>query len=246
MKAQAIRERIEKAEQTLTKKQGTLERHEKRLAKIQTEIIGKGWDLSKDRYQREGTPEHHDCYWTFCDLGDVEIAIKGVIDQIRKQKEIIAKYRRQLAEAEEKEGTLQRIPDVLKAWQKDVISMWDEYDMRKREKLAKQYEELGRREFYRLYSYSAYELIHMTDEEIHGENVKSSELLILNLLNRVSEIVGTVEDWSGLCVTMGNEYEGAVINGWVKGSTGTAEVRTIGAGGWNIQKFHYRTLVHRM
>ena len=40
--------------------------------------------------------------------------------------------------------------------------------------------------------------------------------------------------------------EGICINGFVKGTAGTARVESITAGGWNIQKLHIRTLVHQI
>jgi hypothetical protein len=46
-----------------------------------------------------------------------------------------------------------------------------------------------------------------------------------------------------LNVTCGNIYEGAAINGYIKGENGSVEVRSIIAGGYNIQKRHVRVLV---
>ncbi len=81
----------------------------------------------------------------------------------------------------------------------------------------------------------------LTDEKIHANNQRDGENLILDLLRRVTKITGPVTDWSELYVTQGNM--GAVINGYVIGEDGKAEVESILAGGWNIQKLHVRTLV---
>lgn len=80
-----------------------------------------------------------------------------------------------------------------------------------------------------------------TDEQIHAENVKAGEALILDLLNRVEDITGTVTDWDGLFLTAGNGGF-ATINGLVIGEKGKANVKSIHASG-PIQRLHIRTLV---
>ena len=62
-----------------------------------------------------------------------------------------------------------------------------------------------------------------------------------DLLNRIINITGTITDASGLYVGLKGD-----INGVVEGDKGAAEVRTIGAGGYNIQCYHYRTLIKRL
>lgn len=64
---------------------------------------------------------------------------------------------------------------------------------------------------------------------------------MLDLINRINSIVGAITDASGLRISnQGN------LNGIITGEKGKAKVETIGAGGWNIQCFHYRTLVHEV
>ena len=51
--------------------------------------------------------------------------------------------------------------------------------------------------------------------------------------------VGTITDASALYI--GPEGD---INGYIVGTEGEAKIQTIGAGGYNIQCFHFRTLIH--
>jgi len=61
---------------------------------------------------------------------------------------------------------------------------------------------------------------------------------MLDLINRINSVVGSITDATGLRISeVGN------LNGIIIGSKGSAKVETIGAGGYNIQCFHYRTLV---
>lgn len=59
-----------------------------------------------------------------------------------------------------------------------------------------------------------------------------------DIIERTNKIVGQITDASGLYI--GDKQD---LNGYILGTRGRAEVRTIGAGGHSIQRFHFRTLV---
>ncbi|WP_300924648.1 hypothetical protein [uncultured Clostridium sp.] len=65
---------------------------------------------------------------------------------------------------------------------------------------------------------------------------------VLDLIRRVTKVVGTITDASGLRIGQQN----GELNGYVQGTEGKCYVETIGAGGYNIQIFHYRVLVHKV
>lgn len=71
------------------------------------------------------------------------------------------------------------------------------------------------------------------EKEIEQE--KNNKLI--DLMTRVSKITGEITDASNLHLTAGN------LNGYIIGVEGSANVETIGAGGYNIQCYHYRTLI---
>ena len=60
-----------------------------------------------------------------------------------------------------------------------------------------------------------------------------------DLVLRITEKSGEIVDASGLHISNSGQ-----INGLVTGTKNTVSVETIPAGGYNIQRFHYRTLVH--
>ena len=62
-----------------------------------------------------------------------------------------------------------------------------------------------------------------------------------NLIERVKKVVGEITDATGLYIG-----QNAEINGVVIGTKNSAKVETITAGGYNIQCFHYRVLVHEL
>ena len=59
------------------------------------------------------------------------------------------------------------------------------------------------------------------------------------IIERTNEIVGIITDASNLKVGAKGD-----LNGYIIGTKGTAKVQTIGAGGYNIQCFHFRTLIN--
>ena len=90
----------------------------------------------------------------------------------------------------------------------------------------------------------AMSLWHMTDAQIHEDNVKEGKRVILDLVNRVTKITGPILDWTGLYARPGNGGW-TVLNGFVEGEDGKAKVETILASG-PIQRLHMRTLVHEV
>lgn len=61
------------------------------------------------------------------------------------------------------------------------------------------------------------------------------------IIERTNKIVGTITDASNLVI--GSKED---LNGYIIGDRGTAKVTTIGAGGYAVQCFHFRTLINPM
>jgi len=66
---------------------------------------------------------------------------------------------------------------------------------------------------------------------------KDIENRYFKLINQVTKYCGEIINAEGLRITKGE------LNGIVIGTEGKAKIETIGAGGYNIQCFHYRTLI---
>lgn len=75
-------------------------------------------------------------------------------------------------------------------------------------------------------------------EALKKENLEKAQQSVLNLIEKVEDRVGKVIDWSNL-----HFGSNGMLNGRITGNLGSVYVETIGAGGYNIQRFHYRVLL---
>lgn len=62
-----------------------------------------------------------------------------------------------------------------------------------------------------------------------------------DIIERTNHITGTITDASNLHIGRKGD-----LNGFIEGERGKAKVETIGAGGYNIQCYHFRTLIHEL
>jgi len=175
-----------------------------------------------------------DYYSKRCDLEDA--------------KSTLQKYLKQLEDEKAKEASLSELPEVVVEFRSNLIKRWDEYDFWKLEEIDRIYKNndieykdkinqlrekfgLGWRDFSWL-----------TKEQIHNQNVKDADALILNMINRTVSLTGKITDCKYLYLDQDNSGY-TIINGLVIGESGKARIESIGAGGYNIQKYHIRVLV---
>lgn len=151
------------------------------------------------------------------------------------------------------------IPECLVQFANHLTEMWDEFDKRHAAVVQKALDEyrawdkqnphagftvrmLKRKELGCSENDVQYYLRTPADEQ-HRRNEKDAQRIVENLVARVEKKVGEVTSWERLFVTLGNLQEGKVINGYVTGTKGECRVESVGAGGYNIQRYHIRTLV---
>lgn len=61
-----------------------------------------------------------------------------------------------------------------------------------------------------------------------------------NIIQRVNSEVGQITDACGLTIGINADLNGVII-----GERGAVKIETIGAGGYNIQRYHFRVLIHK-
>lgn len=80
------------------------------------------------------------------------------------------------------------------------------------------------------------------DDDLLAKDLqKDAEAKYDDIIERANGICGKIVDARGLYVGNKGDLDGIIV-----GERGTAKVQTIGAGGYNIQCFHFRTLIHEV
>lgn len=264
MKITTLNDRIERAEATIEKKNNTITKKLALINKKLTHLESFGYDLSAMR----NVLENMDCeqYRKYGALASALRAsvdrskmerdhsweayeIESLADDVRRNKmeivekmETLQKYRAQLEGELEKESIfLKEIPDCIKAMKDELVERWDSFDKEKRDRLNREYQEMGYSAFMKKYHMAGYNFRQLTDDQIHDSNERDAKYLVMNLYFRVKEITGEITSWAGIHATAG--AYGTVLNGKVVGKEGIAYVESILAGGYNIQRLHVRVLV---
>lgn len=161
-------------------------------------------------------------------------------EKIEKVKKAIETWNERLVKENLIQNKIQNLPESLKSMSEYLNQEWSEYEINRKYFLKQEYEKLRYTEFFKKYSCEAYNHTHKSDEEIRKEVEREVKYSILDLLNRVSEVAGEIEDWNNV------RWLGKALNGTLKGSKNNVSVETILAGGYNIQRLHYRVLVHKI
>ncbi len=229
MKLDTLRDRISKANEKIAKKRNTIT---KKTALIE-----------KKRAHLEKLTDPRERRWEECDIEYLEDDIKRLESEIRETEKTLEKYIAQVDGAIERQMILEKeIPEVLKDLQWELVERWDEYDEARQEQMIADRKALGYQEFRRKYRGQDTGLMSMTEMEIHAANVRAAEEIFLNLVNRVKGVTGEITSWDGLTINPDNNGF-SILNGFVAGKEGRCEVESIGAGGYNIQRYHIRVLV---
>ena len=241
-------------QEKITRKEQEIAKREKNLVKyfVSGEFtnICNRYFQTKDRSELEAYKKSHNLMWL------PEYYSKRY--ELEEAKATLAKYQKQLEAEEAKQNTLNDIPEILKEFKEDLIKRWDKFDEWKLQQIKNDYTKICQMSKENGYNYNevrkAYQEMRMkwgmnwndfrylTPEQIHNNNVKDSEKLILNLIDRTIELTGKITDCQYLNLDQDNQGY-LIINGIVIGEKGKARVESIGAGGYNIQRYHIRVLV---
>lgn len=161
-------------------------------------------------------------------------------NKINNIKKSLETWKERLVKENLIQNRIENLPESLKSMSEYLNQIWSEYEINRKNSLKKEIETLSYKEFVKKFSCEAYNHVHKSEEQIRKEVALDVKFSILDLLNRVSEVAGEVEDWE--CI----RWNGKALNGILKGSKNNVRVETIEAGGYNIQRLHYRVLVHKI
>lgn len=239
--------RIDGCRKNLEKAHSTLERHNKALHKAEDTCKKLGVDVSKLNkdgdwsYKQTLNQNQLEAAWK---LEDAQECIQTTNSKIAELNKKLHQYIEKKAK-EDKKNDVPMVPAVekfLEAWRADADCYY-----RKRVQAYQTYRKEHPNDYkvYKMYDSTIQRLGIMSSQDMEtalneflNEEVQARRV---DLYYRCSAVVGIIKDATGITMGMNGS-----LNGIVVGDEGKASVRTILAGGYNIQRLHYRVLVNAL
>lgn len=213
----------------------SIEKAKEALEKTRSKVLKLEQKVERLSKKVEGITDEWEKRWAMGDLGRAQDELRAAKKTLEKRYAALEKAKNEESEmAEFSEEVLQMIEHVVDITFEDLTKARDKnkelyYASRgDDDKAYKMYKRLS--EFDR-------KLMWMSDDEILNYSKIAGKEFALDLINRTKAIVGNVTNWEHL------HYGVAGLDGVVYGDKGKASVNTIVAGGYNIQRRHYRVLV---
>ena len=240
MEIKELQEKLEKAQAKIAKLNKTMERHFTQMEKKKAKVLSHGWNPYNAKCML-GTPEENEAFWAIIEFQNKFEDILNCENKIEEAERIAESWKEKLQKRqEEKQEAANEFPPALVEAQKYLAESWKETDIKAREFMIEKMNTLNHEEFRKLYTYSEQEELSKSNEEFERLEKKNAEFWTMNLFHRVKKVTGKITDCGHL------EFKGKSLNGVVIGDEATVSVETIKAGGYNIQKLHYRVLLHKI
>ena len=241
-------------------KRKEIEKLEKKLSRIE-KAKGTNWEVNPYYYGED------DLRWTLKDLANAREALAKYEAEFAKEQEK-ADSRNVPAIINFLENWKKRVMDHYTRWFAEYLEAKEEYYKKSAEhaewynhggwrqenakEIEKEYRKYCKDFDWRYHKVANYERrvfnpeTRKYDSEFDREKLQKELDAEANakyddIIERTNEICGKIIDAS--CLYIGLKGD---LDGYIKGERGTAKVQTIGAGGYNIQCFHFRTLVREM
>ena len=252
-----IQERIIKCKIKCKKRIATTEKLRKRMNKNNSEGLSeKEIDERKNQLIKKGTNRTRKENEELDNLFDVSLLFESIRESEKKYRELqltLKSWENKLIAEQQKLGIVESAPQIIL----DFMEGWKQRAYEYQLELLKRYITMINSKDYKGADYKKqYKMkqcfteltISLYDKPKAQREKWLSEVLereknikILDLLSRVNGIVGTIVDASNLSIG----YKGDIV-GTIVGDKGKCKIETIGAGGYNIQCYHFRTLINKI
>ncbi len=236
-----IEKAIEQKVAKLAKRQATLERMTKIYEKGLTQCAKVGYAFKGDGSDGRECPI--EVYDVVNKTENANESVKNAQKDITKITKDLETLREELKEAEREVAEL---PEVLKKFQVELDAKLFESFVENREATKAHIAELKKSGEWKELSWGKRWNLEIDaakgDDQLKRDAEFGARNLVFNLFYRVRETCGEVQNYERLQITAGTRGK-AVINGFLSGTRGKCEVRSIEAGGYNIVCWHIRVLV---
>lgn len=219
-----LKERLENANANVEKCKKIIEKHSATAEK------------NLKNFEETGNDEYRYRYEVACDDK------KTATYRLKQLEKTAQNWEKKLNEELKREELIEKqVPEAFKQARKQLVNEWTAFDMTEKERMANDQKSLSKEGFRQKYSYAKYEYLHYgTEEKFRKENEKEANIWIINLYSKVVKLTGKIIDATNL------KWGGKGLDGFITGEKTKVRVETIAAGGYNIQKLHLRTLLHKV
>lgn len=258
MKIEDVKAKMDNAYDKWQKRIATTQKFRDRVEKNWNIIVANGWDkyLQEngefnpwDVKRETGSDKAFDITYKYNDAKD------AIVESEKKEPELEQIYKnwvKKYNDAIKFTSEVDEMPEIFKETIKMLADEWTAWDIAKREEIKKarnavdaipysgETREAHRRaytEFRKLYKYTIEQAYNKTDEEFYKKNEDTATAYMKDLVHRIKNKVGEITNMRNI------HFSGKALNGMVEGTLGKAYIDTILAGGYNIQRLHYRVLV---
>lgn len=260
MKPEEIKVKMDAAYNRYQKRLATTQKFKDRAEKNWNTIVKNGWDKYQDENgninawevrDTTGNDKAFDVIYAWEDnLRNAEESAKKEPEELKKYEGWVKKYNDALKFAKD----VDEMPEIFKEVVDLLATEWTEWDVRDRERMKKMKAELPeykygmtkeeRDEYYKAYNdfrkafpVSRENDLKQSDEYLYKKNEDTATVYVKDLIHRIKDRVGEITNLQNV------HFSGKALNGYVEGTLGKVYLETILAGGYNIQRLHYRVLV---
>ena len=260
MKPEEIKVKMDAAYDRYQKRLATTQKFKDRAEKNWNTIVKNGWDKYQDENgninawevrDTTGNDKAFDVIYAWEDnLRNAEESAKKEPEELKKYEGWVKKYNDALKFAKD----VDEMPEIFKEVVDLLATEWTEWDVRDRERMKKMKAKLptykynatkeerdayykAHNDFRTAFPVSRENDLKQSDEYLYEKNKDTATAYCKDLIHRIKNRVGEITSLKNV------RLSGKALNGVVEGTLGTCTLETILAGGYNIQRLHYRVLI---
>lgn len=263
MNANDIKVKMDASFTKYEKRLATTKKFEDRVTKNLALIKKNGWDIYFDEngninpyavVEATGNQKAFDVIYAY------EDNVRSAEESKKKEAEVLATYEgwvKKYNNALKLEDDIDNLPEAFKQVIDMLADEWTTWDMNDLDRMNKMKAELPsyeygmskeqRAEYIKAHDNfrKAFPITRETElkrgrEYLYDKNKNTAKAYLNDLMHRIKDTIGEIKSFDHI------HYAGKALNGFVEGTLGNARLETILAGGYNIQRLHYRVLVHKM
>lgn len=261
MKVTDIKVKMDAAYDRWQKRIATTTKFQARADKNWKIIVDKGWDKYMDEggninpyavQDVTGDPKAFDVIYAWEDaIYNAQESKKKEPEEQKKYEGWVEKYNMALKFAKD----VDEMPEIFKKVIGLLATEWTAWDMDSKQRMKKWKAELpayrygmtkeeraeytkAHNDFRRTFPISREHELNQSEEVLYKKNEDEATAYAKDLVHRIKDRVGEITNLEHI------HFAGKALNGIVEGTLGSVRLETIMAGGYNIQRLHYRVLVH--